>query len=244
MLESAETTFQQDLNGDGLIGIPTVVIESSGSTSLTQVGSNYYLYNSGVGPQLQYLGAAVVAGQISGWAPIAAEQISGGYQVVWKANGADQYTLWTTDSSGKFVSYIPAMSGSSSVLESAETTFQQDLNGDGLIGVNSARLPPTGASALNSDIVSQANAVAAVANDTFVFGSNLKPGTIASIPGTAALDEFPSTGSELVKLLQDAHSQQAAFQWTSQFDALSNLADVVPTKVEIAGLHTAGFIFH
>ena len=83
------------------------MIESSGSTSLTQVGSNYYLYNSGAGPQLKYGGAAVVAGQISGWAPIAAEQISGGYQVVWKANGADQYTLWTTDSSGNFVSYIP-----------------------------------------------------------------------------------------------------------------------------------------
>ena len=114
------------------------MIESSGSTSLTQVGSNYYLYNSGADPQLKYDGTAVVAGQISGWAPIAAEQISGGYQVVWKANGADQYTLWTTDSSGNFVSYIPAMSGSSSVLKSAETTFQQDLNGDGVL--NSAPL--------------------------------------------------------------------------------------------------------
>ena len=89
------------------------MIESAGSTSLTQVGNNYYLYNSGAGPQLKYGGAAVVVGQIPDWAPIAGEQISGGYQVVWKANGADQYTLWTTDSSGNFVSYIPAMSGSS-----------------------------------------------------------------------------------------------------------------------------------
>ena len=118
------------------------------STSLTQVGSNYYLYNSGAGPQLKYCGTAVVAGQISGWAPIAAEQISGGYQVVWKANGADQYTLWTTDSSGKFVSYIPAMSGSSSVLKSAETTFQQDLNGDGLIGIPTVVIELSGSTSL------------------------------------------------------------------------------------------------
>ena len=137
VLKSAETTFQQDLNGDGTIGIPSVVIESAGSTSLTLVGSNYYLYDSGAGPQLKYGGAPVVVGQIAGWAPIAGEQISGGYRVVWKANGADQYTIWTTDSSGNFVSFIPAMSGSSTVLKSAETTFQQDLNGDGTIGIPS-----------------------------------------------------------------------------------------------------------
>ena len=40
-LESLETTFQQDLNGDGTIGIPSVTIEAHGSTKLVQVGSNY-----------------------------------------------------------------------------------------------------------------------------------------------------------------------------------------------------------
>ena len=88
------------------------MIELAGSTSPTQVGSNYYLYNSGAGPQLKYGGAAVVVGQIRLGADRGGAN-SGGYQVVWKANGADQYTLWTTDSSGNFVSYIPAMSGSS-----------------------------------------------------------------------------------------------------------------------------------
>ncbi len=47
-----ETSFHQDLNGDGVIGIPTTVIESLGSTSLTQVGTNYYLYSGSVGPEL------------------------------------------------------------------------------------------------------------------------------------------------------------------------------------------------
>ena len=69
------------------------MIEFSGSTSLTQVGTNYFLYNYGVGPRLKYGGAVVVVGQIPGLGTDCGEQVSGGYQVVWKANGADQYTL-------------------------------------------------------------------------------------------------------------------------------------------------------
>ena len=46
-LQSFESVFHQDLNGDGFIGpVPVTVIKSFGSTSLTQVGNDYYLYNS------------------------------------------------------------------------------------------------------------------------------------------------------------------------------------------------------
>ena len=193
---------------------------------------------------MQYLGAPVVAGQISGWSPIAGEQISGGYQVVWKANGADQYTLWTTDSSGKFVSYIPAMPGSSSVLGSAEITFQQDLNGDGLIGVNSAQLPPSAAGGQNSDNVSQAGKLAAVAGESFVFSPKLNTDAIAIGSGMSVLDELQSTGSELVKLLQGGLSQEAMFHWIGQSEAIVGSDDVMLTKDEIAGLHVSGCIFH
>ncbi|UPK02139.1 M10 family metallopeptidase C-terminal domain-containing protein [Bradyrhizobium sp. 170] len=242
VLKSAETTFQQDLNGDGTIGNPSVVIESAGVTSLTQVGSNYYLYNSGAGPQLKYGGAPVVVGQIAGWAPIAGEQISGGYQVVWKANGADQYTLWTTDSSGNFVSFIPAMPGSSSVLKSAETTFQQDLNGDGTI--NSTPLPAAGQIALSPNLAALANASLAAGNDTFVFASNHS--AITNAAGVTAPDDLPATGRELATLVQEAQSQHVAFQWIGEhgFGSPGGFASVVPTDVEIADLHAKGFIFH
>jgi len=49
-LESIETTFHQDLNGDGVIGVPTTVIESLGSTKLVEVGSNYFLRATVAGP--------------------------------------------------------------------------------------------------------------------------------------------------------------------------------------------------
>jgi serralysin len=150
-LESLETTFHQDLNGDGTIGVFTTVIEAFGSTSLVGVSNNFYLdsMSSGTGPELKYGGPAVVAGQFGGWTPIGAEQAAGGYDVAWKIPGADQYTVWNTDSSGNYLSnLIPAVSGSSAALEALETTFHQDLNGDGTIGVRKVVMQTDGSTAL------------------------------------------------------------------------------------------------
>ena len=41
-------------------GSPPVVIEAFGSTQLTRIGSNYYLYSGGSGPSIKYGGIAVV----------------------------------------------------------------------------------------------------------------------------------------------------------------------------------------
>jgi hypothetical protein len=139
-IETFENVFHQDLNGDGTIGIPggamTTVIESAGSTSLTQVGSNYFLYQSGSGPELMRGGAPVVANQFAPFAPIGAEKTSTGYDVAWKVTGADQYIIWSVDSSGNFLSNLTGVeSGSSSTIESFENVFHQDLNGDGTTGL-------------------------------------------------------------------------------------------------------------
>ena len=112
------------------------MIEAIGSTSLVAIGNNYLSNNSGSGPELKYVGAAVVAGQFGAWAPIGAEQTASGYEVAWKIAGADQYTVWNTDSSGNYISIpIGTVSGTSTALESLETSFHQDLNGDGVIGI-------------------------------------------------------------------------------------------------------------
>ena len=68
------------------------VIEASGSTSLIEVGTNFYLdITARVWPRAEICGAAVVAGQFGGWTPIGAEQTATGYEVAWKVAGADQY---------------------------------------------------------------------------------------------------------------------------------------------------------
>ncbi|MET4331876.1 serralysin, partial [Bradyrhizobium sp. i1.15.2] len=133
-LEQAESRFHQDLNGDGVIGIPTTSIEAFGSTSLVQVGSNFYMnpVAGGSGPALKYAGSPVVAGQSGGWTPIAVEQTSSGYEVAWQYPGSDQFTIWTTDSSGNFATNTGQVSGTSATLEQAESRFHQDLNGDGV----------------------------------------------------------------------------------------------------------------
>src|SRR6516225_9114681 len=151
-LQSIETSFHQDLNGDGLIGLspppsPTV-IEQFGAINLVESGGNYFLYpNGGSAIELSYGGAPVVDGQFDQfgghWVPIGAEQTASGYEVAWKIAGADQYTVWYTDNSGNYLSSaFNSASGTSAALESFEPSFQQDLNGDGVIGPVVDASPP------------------------------------------------------------------------------------------------------
>ncbi len=150
---SAESTFQQDLNGDGQIGSSSggggggggtmTPIESAGATTLATSGGHYYLLDgSGTGPSLKYSGADVTAGQFAGWTPIGAEKTGSGYEIAWKNAGSSQYTLWDTDNSGAYTgNVVNIASGSDPAIISAESVFQQDLNGDGKIGTGSAMTP-------------------------------------------------------------------------------------------------------
>ncbi len=150
-LESLETTFHQDLNGDGVIGIFSRTIESLGSTSLVQLANVYDLnpVGGGTGPTLKYQGVTITAGEFPGWSPIGAEATSTGYDVAWKLAGADAYTVWATDANGNdTVQLVSAVSGSSAALESLETTFHQDLNGDGVIGIFSRTIESLGSTSL------------------------------------------------------------------------------------------------
>jgi VCBS repeat-containing protein len=143
-LESLETVFNQDLNGDGTIGVPPppppTTISIDGNTTLVQSGSNYFLDVTGsnsLGPELTLGGAALGPTQLGSWAPIAAVQTASGYDVAFKLAGTD-FTVWATDSSGAYVSsLVGIVPGNNTTLESLETVFNKDLNGDGIIG-----LPP------------------------------------------------------------------------------------------------------
>ena len=176
--------FHQDLNGDGFIGVVSstvTVIESFGSTSLTQVGNDYYLYNSaGSGPALKAGNVDVVAGQFGDWTPIAAEQTATGYDVAWKVPGADKYTVWFTDSNGNFISNSGSMTGASTTLQSFESVFHQDLNGDGFIGVVSGTV--TVIESFGSTSLTQ------VGNDYYLYnsagsGPALKAGNVDVVAG-------------------------------------------------------------
>ena len=148
-LELLETSFHQDLNGDGTIGPPTTMIEALGSTELVEVGNNYFLdsISSGTGPDLKYGGVPVVVGQFAPYVPVGVEQTATGYEVALENAGANLFSIWNTDSNGNFLSFA-VYSGSSTALELLETSFHQDLNGDGAIGVVTTAIESFGSTSL------------------------------------------------------------------------------------------------
>jgi hypothetical protein len=153
--ESLETIFHQDINRDGTIGVPSKIIETSGSIDLVQVGSNYLLGENG--PTLKYGETAYVAGHFSGWLPIATETTSSGYDVAWRNTSTGLYSVWSTDSNGNFTANVLSnVYGTSESLKSIETVFHQDLNGDSVINTLSTVLDITGKVALTVNNLSQA----------------------------------------------------------------------------------------
>jgi serralysin len=224
--------------------VPTVTIESSGSTSLVKVGANFFLdgVSSGSGPELQRGGAAVSAGGI--WTPIGAEQTATGYDVAWKLNGANDYIVWATDSSGNFVSYVlPEMAGNNATLEALETTFHQDLNGDGTIGI------PAGGSASHAAAPSLSAMMGGSGNDNFAFRADLGEAlpSITANAGKLESHEPPSASdTNIAWLLIDAqhdHWQtvQAALGGP---DVLGDHHHAAAISVHIADLHANHFIIH
>jgi hypothetical protein len=70
---------------------------------------------------------------------IGAEKTASGYEVALFNTSTHLYTIWNTDNSGNKVSTpISNAAGTSAALESLETSFHQDLNNDGVMGVPAA----------------------------------------------------------------------------------------------------------
>src|SRR5262249_53195785 len=122
-LQAAETLFQQDLNGDGHLGVTLIQgggqplgtpIETIGATILATSANQFYLEDStGAGPVLKFGGGNVVAGQFGPWHPIGAEKTASGYEFASHYRTADDYTLWATDNNGnKLSSLIGEVPGS------------------------------------------------------------------------------------------------------------------------------------
>ena len=150
-LESLETVFNQDLNGDSVIGVPPppppTTISIDGNTTLVQSGSNYFLDVTGsntLGPELTIGGAALGPTQLGSWVPIAAVQTASGYDVALELPASNEFTVWATNSSGAYVSsLVGVVPGNNATLESLETVFNKDLNGDSIIGVPPPPPPTT-----------------------------------------------------------------------------------------------------
>ncbi|MBB4395690.1 Ig-like domain-containing protein [Bradyrhizobium sp. ERR14] len=240
-LKSLEATFHQDLNGDGQIGTSTAtaptspaqttgkVVESAGVTSLVGSGGKFYLNgSSGTGPSLKDGGADFVSGSDGTWTPIGAEKTATGYQVAWKEASTGQYTAWNTDNDGNYVSHVSTLTGSTSGgsvsgtdsgLKSLETSFHQDLNGDGQVGTSSLATSSTSTTqtiATSSSTTSNTQ-TSTSGNDVFVgtskadtfsfaanFGNDVIKGFVASGPAHDTIEFSKSVFDSFASVLSHA----------------------------------------
>jgi hypothetical protein len=116
----------------------TQVIEAFGSTKLIRDGANKFSAQAGNHPPvaIKYSGAQITQGMFSGWETLAAETVAGVNQVMWKNNVGNYLHLWTLDSNWAWVSSTGAWGLSSPEAKQQEMNFQQDFNGNGIIGAS------------------------------------------------------------------------------------------------------------
>jgi Ca2+-binding RTX toxin-like protein len=120
-----EAIFQQDLNGNGII---YPIVENAGTTKLSVNTSNKYVASNGnVTLDIVYKNRVVGESSYTGWKIVGAEinTTNDNVSVVWKST-AGQYWYSTNTDNGGLVSNIALQ----------ETAFQQNFNGDDVIGSN------------------------------------------------------------------------------------------------------------
>ena len=236
-LELLEPSFHQDINGDGFIGVVTVIranVNSFGTTTLNQFGNNYYLSNSsGAGPELKYLGSPVTTGEFGAVTPIGAALTATGYEVAWHFDGTNSYTVWNTDSSGNYVSdTIGGVLGNTTTLESLEPSFNQDINGDGVIGVSATHT------------VAASNSLMNASPDNFQFRADMGAGTMANDHRTAPTELSGPHDGHLAALLNENQASAPHFQYDALADGHSALTGQGnQTSSPTAGDHSAHHFF-
>ncbi|MFY7885493.1 MAG: hypothetical protein ACOVOV_11700 [Dolichospermum sp.] len=131
-----ETNFQQDFNGDGIIGSPYTPIETFGNTKLVQDTTNklYTQIGNNNPIAIKNGGTQITTNIYPGWQTLAAETVNGVNQVLWKYNDGNYLHLWSLDSNWNWQSSTGWWGLNSSEAFTQETNFQQDFNGDGIIG--------------------------------------------------------------------------------------------------------------
>ncbi|WP_254053054.1 bluetail domain-containing putative surface protein [Microcystis sp. MC19] len=133
---SQETNFQQDFNGDGIIGQPSTPIEAFGNTKLVQDTTNKLYAQIGNNNPIAIKNGAthIATNTYPGWQILAAETVNGINQVLLRNTSQNLLYIWNLDSNWNWQSSTGGWGLNSTQAFSQETNFQQDFNGDGFIG--------------------------------------------------------------------------------------------------------------
>ncbi len=135
---------------------------------------------------------------------------------------SDKYTVWNTDSNGNYISNaVTPVSGSNPALESIETSFLQDLNGNGLIGGKAIVNGTSGNDTLTSSSPNQIFFGNGGSN-TFVFSGTVGNDIIADFhPSNDAVQLSKNTFATFADVM--AHAAQVGSDVTITIDAADSV---------------------
>jgi len=129
-----EVAFGTDLDGDGMVGL--ITIENAGSVTLAYDGAGHLRANGTLisfnGGPVNYHGIAA-----AGWTAVAAEAIAGVNTVVLRHSTGGLH-FWRMDDNWRQVSGDSWVTPGSMTFFNTEVAFDTDLDGDGLITIESA----------------------------------------------------------------------------------------------------------
>ncbi|GCA95618.1 bluetail domain-containing putative surface protein, partial [Microcystis aeruginosa] len=133
---SQETNFQQDFNGDGIIGQPFTPIEAFGNTKLVKDTTNKLYTQIGNNNPIAIKNGAtqITTNTYPGWQILAAETVNGINQVLLKNTTQNLLYIWNLDNNWNWQSSQGGWGLNSTQAFNQETNFQQDFNGDNQIG--------------------------------------------------------------------------------------------------------------
>ena len=132
-----ETSFNSDLNGDGVTGKPQP--KDANNDGLVDGLTNYHLFHNGEAIALiegrNDSGRAYSDAFSKHWDAIAANQNGSGFQVLLEGASSyeGKYYLWDTNSSGVITKGSGWKTAADAAVLGWETTFNSDLNGDGAL---------------------------------------------------------------------------------------------------------------
>ncbi|WP_225129265.1 hypothetical protein [Bradyrhizobium sp. IC3123] len=124
---------QLDTLGFHLAAQETVVIQTDGTQALSRTGQTTFSIRSAAEPAPNSIWQCARHRQDEGGM---GSQTVSGYDIARKNASSGQFNIWSTDASAHYsTNLLSFVSGSNPALESYESTFHQDLNGDGAIGI-------------------------------------------------------------------------------------------------------------
>jgi hypothetical protein len=203
-----ETVFGVDTNADGVIGSPYTTIESAGNTKLVKDATNKYFAQIGTNTPIAIKqGVQIYENIYAGWQTLAAENVNGENQVIWKNASQDLVHLWRLDSNWNWLSTQVISGLNSAAALTQETVFGVDTNGDGAIG-NPSSLTLTGTSGndflfggANTDVLTGAGGkdtlTGSLGSDKFVY-QNLTDSLLSNFD--VITDFNATTGNDLFRV--------------------------------------------